>query len=273
MMRFRPTLGCEYPRLQMLMLCYLLVPCLILYAFVFLDSMFAMQTRDKPIDIQTLELDLRLSGASDLRIEVYTSTAGNFQLTVNNEYAWELVANTSVVPIPGGGGGLIPATDFTPVSMAAGERRSFYITMHGPYIDHTVNALDKIGELAFSTEDFNIYTGAGLTEYKFPSEIDTLVQPKFAGVVHYTIPSSCVERQLVTTSVDYKFLVEASANEVLPTITEIIDTFTATLLVEDPVLALLEVEHDLRKQGTPISLESSTFCRFLIAASAVIYTM
>lgn len=158
------------------------------------------------IEILTFEMDLRMENATDLSVEIY-SLEGPFALLVNNASAWELVAKTVAIPEPGGNGVIVPVGDFSPVKMAERTKRSFYVTMKGPYLDHRVNALQKTGEVQISMPDIEIFVGAGLTEYKFPGKIDRLVQPQFAGVIHYTKTADC-NKIVSTTLVEYKLLLD-----------------------------------------------------------------
>ena len=158
------------------------------------------------IEILTFEMDLRVGNATDLSVEIY-SLEGAYAMLVNNESAWELVAKTVAILEPDGNGVIVPVGDFAPVTMAERTKRSFYVTMKGPYLDHRVNALQKTGEVQISVPDMEILVGAGLTEYKFPEKIDRIVDPQFAGVIHYRKTTDC-NKMVSTTLVEYKFLLD-----------------------------------------------------------------
>lgn len=89
------------------------------------------------------------------------------------------------------GGIRLPSSNFTAIEAWNGERISFYITMRGSYIDSTVNALMKTGEVLLVGDHMSIGVGAALSDVGFPPMINQTVDPGFAGVIHYEIASSC----------------------------------------------------------------------------------
>lgn len=174
--------------------------------------MFSIRARSTPIDITTFELDINLGAATaagPLDVEVYSLLDG-YELSASNPSAWTSISNTVAVPVPGEGMGIIiPVQDFTTVSMLANELRSFYITMKGPFLDNTSDALTNSGELDKEYESFSIDVGSGLAEYSFPAAFDTTISPKFAGIIHYKDASadcSSVTANTAETIIEYKFL-------------------------------------------------------------------
>jgi hypothetical protein len=89
------------------------------------------------------------------------------------------------------GGIRLPASNFTAIDAASGDRISFYITMRGSYIDSTVNALMKTGEALLVGDHMSISVGAALSDENFPPMINRTVDPGFAGVIQYEIASPC----------------------------------------------------------------------------------
>lgn len=158
------------------------------------------------MEILTLEIDIRFeNGVEDLWIEVYTKE-GPFGAYVGDESAWTKVAESEMVRAPEGVGAIIPVEDFTPVPMPRRTKRSFYITMKEAYIDFTAYALQKTGEIYIKGGDFDVLVGSGLTEYKFPAEVDRILDPQFAGVVHYKRVSTSCEELTSEATVEYRFL-------------------------------------------------------------------
>jgi hypothetical protein len=189
----------------------------------YLGILFSVKSRAQPLEILTLELDLRLEDDSDTSIEVYTYD-GIFDLVFSDASKWKQVANTKVVRNPrgAGAGALIPVADFDTITLGPNERVSFYITMKSPLIDFNVDVFMKPGKLAMENDDLSVFVGSGLTEYKFPSEVDTLLDPQFAGVIHYKRTlETCDIREI--TSVTYQFLVkdplDASVLDIIATST------------------------------------------------------
>jgi hypothetical protein len=161
------------------------------------------------IEITTFEVDIRWDlNPTDLSIQVYT-IEGSYANRFNQSSAWELLASTEVVPAAEGNSGVVPASDFTSVSIKALDVRSFYITMKSPYIDHTVYALQKTGDVHVKGEDMQLFVGSGFTSDNFPGKIDKVVNPQFAGVVYYKKTYQCEDIEAKSISITFQFLVDA----------------------------------------------------------------
>lgn len=161
------------------------------------------------IEISTFEIDIRWDmKPTDLSIQVFT-IEGPFANRFNHSSAWDKLASTEIVPAPEGNSGVIPASDFTPVSIKALEVRSFYITMKGPYIDHTVYGLQKTGDIHTKGDDIQLYVGSGFTKDNFPGEIDKVLDPQFAGVVYYKKAYQCDDNQARSTAITFQFLLDS----------------------------------------------------------------
>jgi hypothetical protein len=143
---------------------------------------------------------------SDLSIQVYTID-GTFAERFNQSYSWDLLASTEIALAPEGNSGIIPTTDFTSVTVKAMEKRSFYFTMKGPYIDHTVYGLQKTGDIHMKGNDMLLYVGSGLTSDNFPSEIDKVLDPQFAGVIHYKKIYQCDDNNARSTRITFQYLI------------------------------------------------------------------
>jgi hypothetical protein len=241
---------CAYP---LFMQSLLFLVSLFDYTHVTTTRMFTMRSKSIPIQIRTFELDVRNVGDDQtLEVEVYT-VPSSYSTIVGDPTAWVQVANTKAVPVPGGGGILIPAPDFSSVSMQPNELRSFYITMKGPYLDSTAFALDKTGETDHDYDAFSIYVGAGLSEYKFPNSSDRTIDPKFAGVIYYDT-EDCPAETVLTTRFSYRFLIDDPGNDntmvtnVTDKIGEILNKAVAD---NDGLLHDFVLEHALEIVGSP----------------------
>jgi hypothetical protein len=226
--------------------------------------MFTVRTKEKPINITTFELDVRLDiAAGNLGVEVYT-VPGDYTIVSSIESAWTSVANTQAVRVPGGGGVLIAVQDFTTVSMQADELRSFYVTMQGQWLDSKANGLDTRGDVDQDFAAFTLDVGAGLAEYKFPATFDTTVDPKFAGVIHYeeTTPVECSDAVTTTqTTIEYKFLVDddgQDADVLNSDVSDAVDVFIVSELEDnDGYLKEYGSTYRLQQTGTPSSTSGS----------------
>ena len=161
------------------------------------------------VEISTFEIDIRWDmNPANLSVQVFTID-GHFAERFNKSLAWDVLASTEIVLAPEGNSGIVPASDFTPVSIKALEVRSFYITMTGPYIDHTVYGLQKTGDIHTKGDDIQLYVGSGFSKDNFPGEIDKVLDPQFAGVVHYKKAYQCDDNQAKSTSISFQFLIDS----------------------------------------------------------------
>lgn len=212
----------------------------------FQGMFFAMQTRDEPLEIETMEIDVRVDFATDLRIQVYTYK-GLYNLQINKPESWTLVADVEAVPKPDGSGVILPASAFDTVFLQRDEKRSFYFYMNGPWIDNRVNALNKVGERDFLGLHFATFAGSGTDGTKFPSAVAIEVAPQFAGILHYKVSDSCAD-EIATTTVEYEFLLqgvptEQLLNDASISVLEVIDDH----LRNDPVLKEMRITHSLAR--------------------------
>jgi hypothetical protein len=212
----------------------------------YVGIMFSIFSKN-PLEILTMELDIRFGSNTDLSVEVY-SYAGRYDLVYNNPSVWTLIANTTAVPAPEGTGAIIPVNDFETVSMGRMERRSFYITMKSAILDYNVAALSKTNEVAFQTPDIDLLVGVGFSEYKFPEAIDPLVDPQFTGMIHYARKATTCGK--VSTSVEYLFILDEQLRiAVLGDLTGFVDAAVTDIMQQDPGLQAFQKMHGLQKDG------------------------
>jgi len=206
--------------------------------------MFEVTAIGDPLRVLTLELDLRLENATDLTVEVY-SHAGRFVEVFDKPEAWDKVASTKAVVSRGGDAAIIPVQYFTPVRIGANQRQSFYVTMTGPYLDHSVYALQKTGDIQIRGDDLQLFVGAGLTEYPFTDKLDDILNPMFAGVIHYEKEHVCGEDLTITSYIDFPFLFEQLVSNLLD-VTTAISSVINELLKEDGELKSYISRFDLK---------------------------
>lgn len=220
--------------------------------------MFEVTAIGDPLRVLTLELDLRLENATDLSVEVYTRQ-GHFADVFDQPDAWDLVADTEVV-LSADGGGIIPAQRFLPVRIGANQRQSFYVTMKEPLLDHTVYALQKTGEIQTRGDDLQVFVGAGLTEYKFPAKLDDILNPMFAGVIHFEKEYDCAKEPMSTTTLDFPFLFEKSASD-MGDLTGLLNEVVDGLLKDDYELKTFVSQYGLKKQDAGATEAVSYTCK------------
>lgn len=188
----------------------------------------SLDTKAQPLEITTIELDIRRDLATDLSVKVYTKTGQYLQSTAS-QTEWNLVAESTLVA--DGTRHLIPASDFVPVTVDSYKRQSFYITLAGPWIDNNVNALIRMGELVYENDHLALMAGSGTLLPDFPvGGVDTSTAPILAGAVHYRVdPVNCSSESPPPTHAEYRFTLETPSidsgmfNAILAAVAEAID--------------------------------------------------
>jgi len=174
----------------------------------FVGIMFQMQARNFPLEILTFEVDVLTQGsqgARSLKVEVYTKL-GQYDLFVSKPDSWDFVADANLEILPDGRT-VIPARDFMSVFLEANERRSFYITLTGKWLDYKANGLVKAGDVASEGADLTIFAGSGLNEI-FADSVYPNLSPQFAGAVHYRRRNCAASGAAASVKgeIEYKFI-------------------------------------------------------------------
>ena len=204
--------------------------------------LFDVKTKNKPISIETIELDARTGLGNPLNVDIY-ATDQPVKQAFSESTAWSLVARTILVENPDnhGDGVILPAWDFTPVTVQAGRTKGFYIRMKGPYIDNTIKKNFKGGDEAANGQYLSVDAGYHLDQGSavFPSTLGTGTDgaPIFAGKFHYTVAESCAQQTLITTEMEYAIIVDTGIhNDKLKKIEEATYAKVHDLLVVDTEL-------------------------------------
>lgn len=214
--------------------------------------MFDVFTGEHILDLLTLEFDVHIQDLENMEVQVY-SREGSFDSAIGNSAAWEQLADTTLVQAPEGGGGVIvPVQDFKTLRMQPRQRRSFYITMKDQVINSPAQALQKTGDIAQRGDDMDVFVGLGFNEHGFPSNADNVVDPQFAGTIHYKRLEDC--RESVThTFARFYFLSEGDQPD--QTLSDQMDAAMeaamANILASDPQLQQYVETFSLQTTGTP----------------------
>ena len=167
------------------------------------------------LELQTLELDVRFPEGRDvdMTVEVY-EMEGSFELLkAYDERRWTKIVETELVMLSRSKA-IIPASHFPSFSMAAKKRKSFYVSLTGPYLDYTAVALEKTGELQKRTPDLDVFVGVGFNKAHFPGDFDKNLDPQFAGVMHFKKTDECQPGGLPTeTTVEYHYLIDKERSQ------------------------------------------------------------
>jgi hypothetical protein len=216
------------------------------------------------VAVLTLEFDIRWDKKpTDLSVEVYTMT-GNYvdEKRFHQPGLWLLHASTTLVLALEGNSAVIPVTDFIPVHIPANEKRSFYVTMKGPYLDHNVYALQKTGEIQITGDDLQLFVGSGFTRYKFPAAIDTIVHPMFAGIIHYEKTFDCNDALAAKTHVDFQFLFEKENLDGGLALSSAVESAVDRLLESSAVLRTFVEEYGLQKSSAAVTNVKGYACKY-----------
>lgn len=103
--------------------------------------MFEFAVLAPEIYVTALEFDARIDDITDFTVEVFVGQGGDLNLIINDESQWTRVAQVEATISPSGRGLLIPQQAFEPIQLQRNQRQSLYISMNGPWVESTVNAL------------------------------------------------------------------------------------------------------------------------------------
>jgi hypothetical protein len=128
--------------------------------------------------------------------------------------------------------------------------------MKGSYLDSTVNALTKTGEMAFQDADFITYAGVGFTGYLFPGVFDTTVDPQFAGVFYYDKDIDC-RKAYSTTTIQFQFLIETTnPSEMVAAVNTAMDRKVDSLLSTQSPFTDFQNDNALQKSAPTATILS-----------------
>jgi hypothetical protein len=212
---------------------------------------FEIAALKRPIEIQTLELDIvgSLNNTDKLSVEVF-SVAGSFQDVFSQPDVWDLVADSKLVPVLDGNGAIIPAAEFMPVHIPAGERFSLYVTLTETGLDHNVHGLQKTGDRHIYNDDIQLFVGAGTNEYKFPATLQRSPFPMFAGVVHYRFKEDCSIQDQITTAFSVNFLVDLPREDFRLILADVVAKLYGVMLQRDGALGRPYVMDPVKLENT-----------------------
>lgn len=166
------------------------------------------------VDILALEFNAQIDAS--VPTKVYYKE-GDFSGSTSDASQWTLLADTTAQIAPGGaddneedGGAIIPIQDFTPASLSAGTKYSFYVHVEGgsSILKVQTNDTALVGD-DFFTDNLGIITlqtGVSLNDGPFPSSFGDPVQ--FAGRLHHRSTQNC-DATRTSTVVEFQFAVNA----------------------------------------------------------------
>ena len=207
-------------------------------------STFAMGTMflvapNSPLDILTIEFYAQEE--KNMTVQVYYKE-GNFSGVTNDPSQWTKLADSVARPMPGTQYAVIPAADFTPASLNAGIKYSFYIHLAGGSnilkVQSAANSL--IGDTYFTDALglLSLEVGVALDNGPFPSSFAEPAQ--FAGRIDYESKQTC-DSVRTSTIVELQFAVNAEpTSTVMSDLSAAVQEAIQTVMTSDPKLIAYE---------------------------------
>jgi hypothetical protein len=228
----------------------------------FYGLMFSMRAKSDPIEILSMELDISVATVWDeFAVDIYT-VLGDFEVAATDSSYWTLVASTVLIPNPSGTAAIVPARNWPAVSMEANELRSFYISLKGPWLDYSPSLGGSTDNVAFTTPDFDVYTGAGVRQFSFPyTGLDPTAIGNLAGTVFYANKNACSREGFVTTVIDYEWSLNvASDSSIEQSFYDGINMIIVANLASNGVLGGFRRAYSLRKNLITTTSQQVSIC-------------
>jgi len=217
--------------------------------------MFYFSSREKPIIVTTLEVDIRDDLANgDLHVEVYTTVDDQFYkgLFRDGKY-WGKVADTTLIQHPDPTQShryLIPSYDFAPIRMNAKARHTLYVRMNGQFIDLTTNNFVQVNEIGESGSNLHVHAGYCIPNNAalWPFKLNEDRAPIFAGKFYTDVESTfCDFTPTTETAIEFVYVLDSNgAGLEFSNLEEDIDVFAQDMILDDTRLVDYIAEHELK---------------------------
>jgi hypothetical protein len=213
-------------------------------------TMFTLSVKE-PLELLSMEFDaydFSEDGVvlEDLSMQVYYRK-GDFSGFTNNEDEWILLADTPVYLAPDSKGAIIPANEFTTVTMEPGEVYSIYLSFQTENVLKIQSSDRLIGESFQSNDILELFVGVTLEDGPFPDKFDQAAD--FSGVLHYRTLRQC-SQVLMQTEVDLEFAInEDPEADIMQSLSDAVGNAITALTILTPNLIRYAKFHYLELQG------------------------
>lgn len=210
------------------------------------------------IEILTLEFDAQIRAGSNMAAKVYYKE-GDFSGATSNPELWTLLADTTAQTAPAGGGAgdeeaetgaIIPASDFTRVTLNAGQQYSFYLHMEGGNDVMKVKSADGlIGENVVSDKLglLSLQRGVSLSDGPFPNAFSAPAE--FSGRLHYKTTQEC-DSVRTSSIVELEFAINENPEaDVMNDLSAAVQKAIDAVVILDPDLIKFDKFHSLEIVG------------------------
>jgi hypothetical protein len=185
-----------------------------------------------PLDVLSFEFDA-FELAQDLSVQVYYRK-GEFSVATNDPTQWEKLADVEAQFAPDGKGAIIPASDFTAVSLEAGETYAFCLHFAQSGVFRTKPSKGLIGEDYLSDNVLGIQVGVNLEDGPFPDKSGAASE--FPGIIHYRTLLPC-EQTRTTTQVELQWAVNSEPEgDVIAALSDAVEGAISALMILNPNL-------------------------------------
>jgi hypothetical protein len=220
-----------------------------------------------PLDVLSFEFDA-FELAQDLSVQVYYRK-GEFSGVTNDPAQWEKLADVEAQFAPDGKGAIIPANDFTAVSLEAGETYAFYVHFPQNNVFRTKPSERLIGEDYLSNNVLGIQVGVNLEDGLFPDKFGAASE--FPGRIHYRTALPC-EQILTTTQVELQWAVNSEPEgDVITALSYAVEGAISALMILNPNFIRFDKFHMLElvevKSGFQGRSGKFSFCFYELSSS------
>jgi hypothetical protein len=211
------------------------------------------------LDVLSFEFDA-FELAQDLSVQVYYRKGG-FSGVTNDPTQWEKLADAVAQFAPDGKGAIIPASDFTTVSLEAGEIYAFHLHFPQSNVFRTKPAERFIGDDYLSDDVLGIQVGVTLEDGPFPDKF--AAASEFTGRIHYRTLLQC-EQIRTTTQVELQWAVDSEVGgDVIKALSDAVEGALSALIKLNPTLIRYEKFHLLELMEVESKFEGrsgNSFC-------------
>mmetsp|Transcript_31700 Transcript_31700/g.76933 ORF Transcript_31700/g.76933 Transcript_31700/m.76933 type:complete len:1366 (+) Transcript_31700:567-4664(+) len=220
-----------------------------------------------PLYILTIEFQINSDSGVEpgdpIAVKVF-GRSGGFSEHMDVESDWDVLADTDAYVSTDGTGAIVPAQDFEPVIVPAGEKYAFYLTtiQHSAMIKLSPVETWVGGVSAGGVQEddpslsspVEVHTGVSLTASGlFPSSYEQAAN--FNGIIHYRLTQPCDDAR-IKTDIMFEFAINDDPNEdIINTLNDSIESSMKAIMTLTPPLSTWKRQHSLEIVGVQTSFQ------------------
>jgi hypothetical protein len=215
------------------------------------------------LEVLSFEFDA-FEQAQDLSVQVYYRK-GEFAGANNDPFQWKKLADVEAQFAPDEKGAIIPANDFTAVSLEAGETYAFYLRFRQSNVFRTNPTQRLIGEDYLSNNVLGVQVGVNLEDGPFPDKFGAASE--FPGRIHYRTALPC-EQIRTTTQVELLWAVNSEPEgDVIAALSDSVEGAISALTISNLNLIRFDKFHLLEIMEVVSGFQGRSgkfFCLFVL---------